>query len=118
MSLHTNSTILWSVWSGQVLIGHIKSVMENIVVSSGLISLRAFIIKINYVFLFVLILNAMSQMEWRGLLHIYYEIIPFENLMHSPTLCSDVEFTSKDIAILDNFVLEQEDARVARGLGS
>lgn len=38
--------------------------------------------------------------------------------MYGPTLCSNVEFTTKDTVILDNLMLEQEDAMMARGLGS
>lgn len=33
------------------------------------------------------------QMEWRGLSQLSYDSIPFENLMHGPTLSSNVEFT-------------------------
>ena len=33
-------------------------------------------------------------------------------------MCSNVEFTTKDTVILDNLMLEQEDAMMARGLGS
>jgi hypothetical protein len=38
--------------------------------------------------------------------------------MYGPTLCCDVECTTKDTVILDNLMLEQEDAMMARGLGS
>lgn len=38
--------------------------------------------------------------------------------MYGPNLRSDVEFTTKDMVILDNLMLEQEDAMMARGLGS
>lgn len=46
------------------------------------------------------------------------ENIPFESLMHDPTLHSKPELTDNDEVILDNLMLEQEDARVARGLES
>ena len=36
--------------------------------------------------------------------------------MHGPTLHSDVELTYKNKAIMDNLMLEQEDAHIARGL--
>lgn len=38
--------------------------------------------------------------------------------MLGPTLCSDAEFTEEDMAILDNLMLEQEGAQIARDLGS
>ena len=47
-----------------------------------------------------------------------YDNIPYENLMHGTTLSFDVEFIAKNGTILDDLVLEQEYARVARGLGS
>ena len=57
-------------------------------------------------------------MEWRWLTQLSYENIPFKTLMHGPTLHSDVESTYKNRAILDNLMLEQEDAHIARGLGN
>lgn len=54
----------------------------------------------------------MPQMEWRGLSRASYENIPFENLMHGPSLCSDAEITEEDMAILDNLMLEAEDVRM------
>lgn len=38
--------------------------------------------------------------------------------MHNPTMFFDVEFIAKNGTILVDLVLEQEDARVARGLAS
>ena len=57
-------------------------------------------------------------MKWRGLSQLLYENIPFEILMHNPTMFFDVEFIAKNGTILVDLVLEQEDARVARGLAS
>lgn len=60
--------------------------------------------------------HCVLQMEWRRLSQLSHDSIPFENLMHGPTLCSNVEFTEESMAILDNLMLVQENVRVARGM--
>lgn len=62
--------------------------------------------------------HCVLHMEWRGLSHLSYENVIFENTMHGPTLCSNAKFTKEDRAILDNLILEQEDVHVARGVQS
>ena len=57
-------------------------------------------------------------MEWRGLSQHSYDKIIFEILIHVSTLCYDAEFTVEGKTILDNSLLEQEDAWVATWLGS
>lgn len=57
--------------------------------------------------------HSMAQMEWKGLSQLFYENNMFENLMHGPTLCFDVEFTQEDKAILGNLMFKQEDAHIA-----
>lgn len=44
-----------------------------------------------------------------------YESIMFANLMHGPTLWYDVELTREHILVLNNLMVEQEDAQIARG---
>lgn len=49
-------------------------------------------------------------MEYRELSQLSYENISFENWMDGPTLCFNTEFDKEDMAILNNLMLEQEDA--------
>lgn len=72
----------------------------------------------NGVFLLPYLKPCDLQMEWKGLSQLSYGNIPFDDLMHGPTLCFDAEFTKEAMVILDNMMLEQEDARVARGVGT
>lgn len=56
-------------------------------------------------------------MEWRDIPTPPFAGISLGNLMKGPMLCNDGELTDEDMSILENLMLEQVDARVAKGIG-